>query len=176
LRYARQETGLREMDILSRLMAAADLEGERWPALRFTFLFIPSVMVPPVDWGWFLADVHRFFVGQLGIADDAALDSALRAQHAMMPAPERRFPDTTELTCDYASWHADVLYAKENGHLQDWPEQVPSLRSYGPGTITVTDPNLVCQLSLGRNFNSGVWDIWELSSEIARPSDGAPSG
>jgi hypothetical protein len=176
LRYARQETGLREMDILSRLMAAADLEGERWPALRFTFLFIPSVMVPPVDWGWFLADVHRFFVEQLGIADDAALDSALRAQHAMMPAPERRFPDTTELTCDYASWHADVLYAKENGHLQDWPEQVPSLRSYGPGTITVTDPNLVCQLSLGRNFNSGVWDIWELSSEIARPSDGAPSG
>ncbi len=173
LRYAHQETGQREIDLLCRLLAAADQDGDRWPALRFTFLYIPALMVPPVNWGWFLADLQRFFVEQLGIANDAALDSALRAQHAMIPAPERRFPETIELPCDYAAWHADVLIAKENGHLQDWFKVVAPLRSYGPGTLTITDPNKICYQALGRDFNSGVWSIWELASEIARPSEGA---
>lgn len=173
LRYAHQETGQRELDLLTRLMEAADNDGEHWPALRFTFLYVPALMVPPVDWGWFLSDLHRFFVEQLGIPDDAALNSALSAQHAMIPAPERQFPETFELPCDYAAWHEDVLAAKENGHLQDWFKVVPPLRSYGPGTLTVTDPNQICKLGLGRHFNSGIWSIWELSSKIARPSDGA---
>ncbi|MDG1946027.1 MAG: radical SAM protein [Halioglobus sp.] len=173
LRYARQETGQREIDLLTRLMVAVDNDGDRWPALRFTFLYVPAVMVPPVDWGWFMADLHRFFVEQLGIPDDAALDSALRAQHAMIPAPERQFPETIELPCDYAAWHADVLTAKENGHLQDWFKTVAPLRSYGAGILTVTDPNQICEQALGRSFNSYIWSLWELSSEIARPSDGA---
>ena len=172
LRYARHETGRREIDLLTQLMVAADEGGEYWPALRFTFLFTPHVMVPPVDWGWFLRDLHRFFVEQLGIADDAALDSALRAQHAVLPAAERQFPVTTEMPCDYASWHADVLTAKESGHLADWHATVTPLRSYGPGSVTITDPGLVCANALGRNFNDGVWSIWELSSEISRPSEG----
>jgi len=173
LRYAHQETGQREIDLLARLLAAVEHEGERWPALRFTFLYVPALMVPPVNWGWFLADLQRFFVEKLGIANDAALDSALRAQHAMIPAPERRFPETIELPCDYAAWHADMLVAKESGHLHDWFKVVAPLRSYGPGTLTVTDPNNICYQALGRNFNSGVWSIWELASEIARPSEGA---
>lgn len=172
LRYARHETGRREIDLLSQLMVAADEGGEYWPALRFTLLFTPHIMVPPVDWGWFLRDLHRFFVEQLGIADDDALDSALRAQHAVLPAAERQFPAITEMPCDYAAWHADVLTAKENGHLADWHDTVAPLRSYGPGSVTITDPGLVCSNALGRNFNDGVWSIWELSSEISRPSEG----
>ena len=172
LRYARHETGRREIDLLAQLMVAADEGGEYWPALRFTFLFTPHVMAPPVDWAWFLRDLHRFFVEQLGIADDAALDSALRAQHAVLPAAERQFPATIELPCDYASWHADVLTTKESGHLADWHDTARPLRNYGPGSVTVTDPGLVCSNALGRNFNDGVWSIWELSSEISRPSEG----
>lgn len=174
LRYARQETGQREIDLLDRLIAAADNNGDRWPALRFTLLYVPHLMVPPVDWGWFLADVHRFFVEQLGIADDAALDSALRAQHAMLPAPERRFPETIELSCDYASWYQDVQAARESGHYKDWFNFVPPLRAYGQGTLTVTDPKEICARRLGKNFNEGGgWATWELDSEIARPSAGA---
>lgn len=173
LRYARHETGQREIDLMSRIMSAVDQDGEHWPALRFTLHYIPALMVPPVDWSWFLADLHRFFVEQLGIPDDAALDSAMRAQLAMIPAPERIFPETMELPCDFVSWYADVVSAKENGHLQDWSEVVAPLRSYGPGALVITDPNRVCEQALGRNFNSGVWSIWELGSEIARPSNGA---
>ncbi len=174
LRFARQETGQREVDLLGRLIAAAENAGDHWPALKFTLLYIPHLMVPPVDWAWFLADLRRFFIEQLGIADDKALDSALRAQHAMIPAPERRFPEVIELPCDYASWYADVKAAKENGHLKDWFMIVPPLRSYGPGTLTVTDPNEVCERALGRHFNKGGgWATWEMDSEIARPSAGS---
>lgn len=173
LRYARQETGLREIDVLGRLISAADQNGERWPALRFALLYVPLLMVPPVDWGWFLADVHRFFVEQLGIADDMALDSALRAQHVMIPAPERCFPAVIELHCDYASWYADVQAARENGHLKDWFNVVAPLRNYGPGTLTVTDPRDICTHILGKQFEvGGGWATWELDSEIARPSAG----
>lgn len=172
LRYARHETGLREIDLLLRIMSAVDNNTKRWPALKFGLMFTPSLMTTPLDWGWFLSDLHRFFVEQLGIKDDAALDSALRAQHAMLPAPERKFPATYELPCDYAGWYADILHAKENGHREDWSEVVAPLRSYGPGSLTVTDPIEICTMGLGQNFNLITWSLWEMTSEIARPSNG----
>jgi radical SAM superfamily enzyme YgiQ (UPF0313 family) len=171
LRYARQETGQREIDLLRRLMNAVDAADDRWPALRFTLLYIPHLMVPPVDWAWLLADLHRFFVEQLGIADDAALDSVLRAQHAMLPAPERSLPETIELSCDYAAWYADVQAARGNGRRQDWQTVVAPLRSYGPGTLSVADPRMICDNQQGRRLTEGgQWQTWELSSEIARAS------
>jgi radical SAM superfamily enzyme YgiQ (UPF0313 family) len=171
LRYARQETGQREIDLLRRLMNAVDAADDRWPALRFTLLYIPHLMVPPVDWAWLLADLRRFFVEQLGIADDAALDSVLRAQHAMLPAAERSLPETVELSCDYAAWYADVQAARENGHRQDWFTVVAPLRSYGPGTLSVADPRMICDNQHGpKHSEGGQWQTWELSSEIARAS------
>ena len=171
LRYARQETGQREIDLLRRLMNAVDAAGDRWPALRFTLLYVPHLMVPPVDWGWLMADLHRFFVEQFGIADDAALDSVLLAQHAMLPAPERSLPETVELSCDYAAWYADVQAARENGHRQDWFTVVAPLRSYGPGTLSVADPRMICDNQQGQRLTEGgQFQTWELSSEIARPS------
>jgi hypothetical protein len=171
LRYARQETGQREIDLLRRLMAAADDPGDCWPALRFTLLYGPVLMVPPVDWGWFLNDLRRFFIEQFGITDDAALDSVLRAQHAMLPAPERSLPETIELSCDYAAWYADIQASREDGHRQDWDTVVAPLRSYGPGTLSVADPRMICDNQQGRRLTEGgQWQTWELSSEIARPS------
>ena len=68
------------------------------------------------------------------MADDAALDAVLRAQHALLPAQGREFPVAIEVDHDVTAWHAAMVAAKHDGHLHDWPDHVAPLP-----TITTDD-------------------------------------
>lgn len=171
-RYVRHETGIAEVDLVERMRRDATAEPDLWPHLAVTLSAVPDVMVPPVSWAPFIDEVRRFLVGSVGVAADAALDTVLTVQHALLPSPGRSFPDTSALAHDLAGWHAAIMAAKDAGHLHDWPDHVPPLRTFGPAPFTVDDPRDVCGISLGFGSAIDAYMDWELRSPVARAMPG----
>lgn len=168
-RYVRQEAGVCEVDFFERLWQDTRPERQRWPLTAFTLEAVPGLMVPPGRWQLFLDEVRRYVVEVLGVADDDALSAVFAVQHTLLPARDRRFPETIELPHDYAAWHAAVLAAKDGGHVGDWTTIVPPLRQFPPATFTVDDPHDVCVSGIGHTVESDIWGVWELASPVSRP-------
>ena len=61
-----------------------------------------------------------------------------------------------------------MIEAKDDGHLDDWPEVVPHLRTFGPGSLTVEDPRNVSLYELGVNIKEDPFDSWDLHSPVSR--------
>lgn len=167
-RYLRQETGLTEMEIYTRIYDEAVKDPSSWPSLSFTVEVVPRLMVQPASWALVFAELRRFCVEVFGVADDAALESVLAVSLALAPARNRTFPYTVELDHDFVAWHDAMLAAKDEGHLKDWPEHIKRLRTYGPGSLTVDDPRGVCEHELGRIGDVNPWDTWDLESPVSR--------
>ena len=66
----------------------------------------------------------------------------------------------------------DVLAAKDDGHLTDWPELVGRLRDRPATTMVVTDPRSVCAINMGQGSAISTYLDWELSSPVARAMPG----
>src|SRR5262249_51641157 len=145
-RYVRQEVGIREVDFFERLWHDSRSDRVRWAVTAFTLEAVPGLMVPPGSRQLVLNEIRRSLTDGVGVRDDDALSTVIAVQHALLPARDRRFPETVALAHDYAAWHAAVVAAKDGGHHRDWPEVVPPLRQFPPGTITVDDPYEVCVL------------------------------
>jgi hypothetical protein len=173
-RFVRQETGMREIDILDRMRVDVRADPLRWPALGYTILAVPQMMAPPASWKFFIDDLHDYLTTVLDVADDAALESVLSVQHALLPAYGRTFPQSLDLPHDYAAWFTAMLAAKDEGHVDDWPEFVPRLRDFPPGVFTVEDNDLVCVLGLGGSLDQyevshNVGTVgWEFDSPVSR--------
>jgi radical SAM superfamily enzyme YgiQ (UPF0313 family) len=168
-RYVHQEAGLRELEFYERLWDDVRADRQRWPIMAFTLEAVPGLMVPPGRWQLFLDEVRRYVVEVLGVADDAALAAVLTVQHALLPARDRRFPETVELPHDYVAWHVAMIAAKDSGRRLDWTAAVPPLREYPPGTLTVADPYEVCVFGIGHTIESDSAGVWELESPVSRP-------
>jgi hypothetical protein len=125
-----------------------------------------------VSWAPFLAEVRRYLVGTLGLANGSALDAVLVAQHALLPTGGRTFPATVELDHDVAAWHRSIMDAKDRGHLHDWPDHVDRLASFGPAPFTVDDPRDVCGVGLGFGTAIDAYMDWELQSPVSRAMPG----
>lgn len=166
--YVRSETGMLEITFFEQMADVVRADPKRFPTLAFAIESVPMLMVPPVSWSLLLDDVRRYVVEQVGVSDDAALDTVLAVQLAHLPARERRFPDTLELVHDYAAWHGEMKAVRSSGHRSDWETKVPPLRSFGPARLTVEDPHEVCALtqSVGGDFARLL--PWEFSSAVAR--------
>jgi len=168
-RFVRQEIGMREIDLYVRLATDSASRRTAWPTIRFTFDTITAYMIPPVSWRFFIDELREYLTRELGIAEDAALDTALRVQHALLPARDRVFPARLSLPHDFGAWHRAVLAAKRSGAAKDWPHRVPRLREFGPATFEVDDPQSVTTLGLGMTFDYDLEGDWELASPVARP-------
>ncbi len=140
-RFVRQETGVREMDFYRRLRSAAVANSSRWPTLYALVELGTALMAPPYSWSLVFDELGRFLVRELGVADDAALASLLRAQRAILPEHGRTLPEVLELQHDVVAWYQAVLLAKGDGDHADWTGVVPGLAAFGPGTLTVGDPD-----------------------------------
>jgi hypothetical protein len=165
-RYVRREVSLPELRFYEQLSTSVMGDPERFPALAFAIEYVPLLGVPPVSWSLLIDEVRRYLVEEVGIADDAALDTVLAVQLAHLPARERRFPDTLDLPHDYAAWHAAIQDARESGHRRDWETVIPPLRSFGPAQLTVEDPNEISALALASAVARRA--PWEFSSPVAR--------
>jgi hypothetical protein len=166
-RFVRQETGLPEIELYERLRLDARGRPDQWPALAFTFKVVPFLAMPPISWRFLIDEVREHLTTELSIADDSALDTVLRVQHALLPTPRRSFPLSLELTHDYVAWHRAMIDVKDAGHA-DWEHRVPRLRDFPPALFTVDDPNDICGRALGSEIDENTHASWELVSPLAR--------
>jgi hypothetical protein len=170
-RYVRQETGRREVDFYQQL--EADATAERYPVMHLLVNLGSSMMAPPFSWGLLFGELRRYLVHDLGLADDGALESVVRVQHALLPAHGRAWPARLELPHDVAAWHKALIDAKNAGHRDDWTELVPHVRELGANTVVIDDPDGVTLRSLGINRELNIFGVhWELESSFQRPGLG----
>jgi hypothetical protein len=101
---------------------------------------------------------------------DTALDAALAAQGALLPAFGRTFPHAVALDHDVATWFNDLKAVRRRDG--DWAA-VDDLRDHGPALLTVEDPHRVCDLAMGDLALMGRTPVWDLDSALNRP---APTG
>ena len=160
------------MDLIEGMRLEATADPVRWPYLALTLLSVPDTMIPPVSWGLFIDEVRRYLVEVVGVAEGTDLDTALAVQHALLPAPGRRFPIELDLQHDYEAWHAAVLAAKDDGHLHDWHLVVDPLRSFGPARMRIDDPRELCTHNIGFGSALEAYQDWELASPVARAMPG----
>jgi hypothetical protein len=169
-RYVRSETGIREMDFYEGMLDHVESDVEQWPAIGYLAKGMTNRMLPPVSWQRFIDEVHRYCVSQLGMVDDDALATALSVQHALLPAPDRSFPDERLLAHDVVAWHRHILDAIESGRRDDWELVVPRLRELPPARFVVDDPNGISRHAVGQSLTNLSFNLasWELESPLAR--------
>lgn len=171
-RFVRHETGTREVAFYERMRRDATAAPARWPFLRSAVLSVPATMTPPTSWAFYRDELHRYLVEQIGVADDSALASILTTVHAILPTPGRSLPLRAELAHDVAAWYRGLLAAKHDGHLHDWEPHARRLVELGPSTLTVSDPNDVCDRNLGVGTSLHEYRDWELHSAVERAMPG----
>ena len=176
LRFARAETGTREIDLYEQLIGDVRADPDRWPMLAVTLRVLPHMMVPPVSWSLLVAEVRDYLTDVVGLADDSALATVLRVQHLLLPTKDRALPITEELAHDYVAWNDAVLTAREGGHEADWPDHVTPLRELGPGSLTVEDPLDTCSRGMGFPAMSILYydSAWDLTSPVSRARQQLP--
>jgi hypothetical protein len=168
-RFVRQETGMREMDFYARLRATAFPSPTRWPLLHVLVTLGSAMMTAPYSWAFVMDELEDFLVSELGLAQDTALDSVLRAQHALLPAHGRRFPFSVQLDHDVVAWHSAMIAAKESGLRAEWTDVVPRVSTFGPGELVVDDTRNVADNALGINRELNMFGLnWELDSPMSR--------
>jgi radical SAM superfamily enzyme YgiQ (UPF0313 family) len=175
--YVRGETGTREVDFYEHLIEDAERDPEAWPLTSVIIRVLPNAMVPPVSWRYFLDEIRRRVVEVDGVAEDNALETVLRVQHALLPARDRVFPLNLELDHDYVTWRRSMLEARDRGHLADWPTVVAPLRTLGPGVMVVDDPHEICTTALDGSLAAIVHESsWDFESPVSRPRQRSTTG
>jgi hypothetical protein len=142
------------------------------PLLAVAMRALINMMAPPGSWQLFMDEVRRYLVGELGMVEDDTLDTVLTVQRVLLLAGGSTFPLDVALKHDYAEWHRQVLDAREAGHRDDWEQVVPPLRTFGPATFTVDDPEDICRRAVGGNLVALTFSYGntELDSPVARPT------
>ncbi len=165
-RFVRQEAGLLEVDLYRIIDATCRAEPERYPLLTFGLNTLHDCATVPFSWSAFYAEVAHLLVARVGVEPSGALRTVLAVQQAVMPAPGRSFPEQLHLEHDFVAWHRSMMAAKEAG--EDWPATIEPLGSAPPGTITLADPDGVCELRHGVILDD-YFDVgWEVRSAVSR--------
>ncbi|NND67449.1 MAG: hypothetical protein HKN19_07680, partial [Halioglobus sp.] len=169
-RYVRSETGMREIDFYDKVREEVWGNPKKWPVLAGLLKTMESFMAPPGSWAFVMAELKRFAVDELDLADNSGLRTALAIQLAHLPATDRKFPHVLELEHDFAAWWAAMLETREADHHDDWEAHTPKLAEFGPATLTITDPNKICVLEIGKSLTALSYNLrtWELDSPVAR--------
>jgi len=169
--FVRQETGMREIDLYRLIRTRTTERPQEWPALHALAAFGSDLMAPLHSWALVLGDLRRFVISELDVPDGSALDAALAAQLALLPAYGRTFPEVVELEHDVAAWAEAIMAAKAGGRLHDWDDQVPRLSEFGPTQMTVDDPDDIVGTSIGVMCDMNVVGMnWEFDSPLSRAS------
>ena len=174
-RYVRRETGMGEVEFYDNLQSEILRHPEEWPVIATALRTLEAYMGPPGSWGLFINEVRRYLVEHMGMPEDSGLRTTLVVQLAHLPAAGRKFPIVLQLEHDYVAWWENHLTVREEGHRTDWEKHIPRLSEYGPGTLTIDDPNEICHREIGKPLFLLLHNLrtWELDSPVARPRVGA---
>ncbi|NND69163.1 MAG: B12-binding domain-containing radical SAM protein [Halioglobus sp.] len=169
-RFVRAEIGMAELEFYDQLQNDVLSNSARWPVLAGALRTMKDCMAPPGSWSFYVDEVKDYVVSKIGLPDDSCLRTVLAVQLAHLPAADRVFPHKLELEHDFTAWWRAMLDAREDGHREDWEKHVPRLREYGPAELTITDPNKICVLEVGKALSALDYNLrtWELDSPVAR--------
>lgn len=170
-RFVRQSTGIPEMEFYQKLyfIAGAEDAESRWPTLNALVKYGQYIMAPMYSWALVIADVKSFLVEELGIPDDGALSSVLKAQHAILPSHDRGYPFVVELEHDVVAWHQQMLSTKAAGHWRDWGDIVPPLSEFPAGRLEVDDPGGAVTRAIGTDIEMSSNGVnWDMDSGVGR--------
>lgn len=169
-RYVRAETGMHEVDFYDKLQIETLGNPSDWPVIADALKTLEDYMAPPGSWSFFIEELRRYVVDHIGLSDDSGLSTALAVQQAHLPAADRKFPYVLKLEHDFVAWWSAMLDSREAGHRDDWEAQVPRLSEFEPATISITDPNKICLLEVGKSIHVLGYNLrtWELDSPVAR--------
>jgi radical SAM superfamily enzyme YgiQ (UPF0313 family) len=165
--YVRSELRIPETRFYEQLIAAGR-DHRRWPYLGYLNTVVTREFSPPGSWTTIVEELGDFMV-ELGVPDDDALATVLAVQRALIPMAGRSFPETVHLPHDYVSWHTAIRRARQMVPEGEWVDEVPPLRTMGPGELVIHDDTDSCGRVVGARPR-GTWEeiVWELDTPIAR--------
>jgi radical SAM superfamily enzyme YgiQ (UPF0313 family) len=173
LRYLRREHGRLEVEVLHDIDRSVQTDPDAYPLLAFVARCFDLLMVPPVSWEAYYAEVARWIGARYGIVEDGGMRTVMAVQGAIMPTPGRSYPHEVELAHDYVAYDRDHRIGA--GQIC----RSRPIVEYGPARLTVDDPNHVSTERLGAIVPGGgrhrshdnffiIGGDWELNSELTR--------
>lgn len=160
MRYLQWDHGITALDFLHALYDAVRSEPDRYPAITWVLRFFTQARCMPGGWHRFYRQVGTFISDRYGISVEGGLRVALEVNELVMPEPGRRYPLRRELAHDFVS------YFRSRNRLR--PTETRPLEDYGPGDITVEDPDAMARLGTpGEQYDTHQY-FWELISPIGR--------
>jgi radical SAM superfamily enzyme YgiQ (UPF0313 family) len=161
MRYLQWEHQVPAMRLLHDLARLVRDDPDRYPAIAWVLRFFNTEKCLPGGWRAFYDQVAAFVEAEYGIVRDSALDVVLQVNESVMPDEALTYPLTVSLAHDF------VAYFQTHNRLG--VESVRPLSSYGPGTLTVSDPNNICRIDIEHQQYDNHQYFWELNSPVCRP-------
>ena len=166
-------------DLLDHLIDTTTTTPERFPLITWILTYFDLHPTTAVGWHAFYDEIRQLLAEDFGLDPHSSdLDTALRLQAFLMPAPGRTFPATITLPHDYLTYYRTAtasLYT--NGHAST---PAHPLTHYPPADFTITaDPLHLCtngpdlggdsrdESMLGQ-FWVGIGGTYELVSPLTR--------
>ncbi|MCB1017750.1 MAG: radical SAM protein, partial [Acidimicrobiales bacterium] len=147
-RFLQWDRGITLTDLLERLTVVLDRAPGRYPLLSWVWSYFDLHATVPVGARAFYDEVGRFLADELGVdPGDSDVGSVLDLHVALLPMPERSFPQSVALAHDYRAYHWDATA----GLRADGRASVPPrpLADYPPASFTVDgDPLGLCDTGL----------------------------
>lgn len=173
LHFLQAERGLQALDVLHDIDRVVLARGNRYPLLAFAARTFDLYTVPPVAWEPFLDEVIEFLGEQYGLELDSELATVVEVQRFVLPYRGRTFPATLEMAHDFVAYRANLRAVSQGRAIRR------SLRAFGPGTLTASDPGDISNRFVKRNDFPGrrsattgnlfwVGYDWELGTPLAR--------
>jgi hypothetical protein len=111
----------------------------------------------PQGWKAFYSEVLRV-LSSLGFQFDSELAAVVELNRKVMPERNRQLPEVVDLEFNFVEYFRDRS-------LPDGARRL--LSQYPPGTLTVRDPQNLCEELFSNTFLYGLHTIhWELDSEL----------
>lgn len=151
MRFVQWDHGVAATELMERILATIETDPTRFPHLTWVFSYFDRRPTSAAGWAAFYQEVRSLVVEDLGLDPaDPGLDTVLRLQEFLMPAPGRRFPAEITLAHDYVAYYrsaTDELFTTGKASTPTRP-----LHEHRPATFRVEgDPLSLC--STGAAFD-----------------------
>lgn len=147
--------GIEAMDFVDGFLREIKAEPGRYPRTSWSLGFLDSQRRSIGGWRPFLEEAVAFAGRRYGVEWDAALETVLQAQEAVLADPDKEAGQEVALAHDFVKYYRD---GRDRRPLEE----------YGPGTLNVRDPYGLCRMDPARHYQYDTHSVaWELASDLS---------
>lgn len=143
MRHLQWDHGILGTDLEEHIIDVVGSDPDRFPLLTWVIEYFDLFPTVPLGWTSLYLEMRSMLHDDLGLELDPAVESVVRLQEFLMPAPGRQFPASITLAHDVAAYYGDATSSlRLNGSITPLPRP---LSDYPPATFTIDgDPLGVC--------------------------------